>query len=102
MGISVALGFPLGLFGGVLEGLQKFYVNNWISVISRLLRAALIVFYLSRGYGLLIAALITVGLPLLASFLRAAMALRAIPVSFSWDFVERPSATWRTTAASPS
>jgi O-antigen/teichoic acid export membrane protein len=89
VGTSVALGFPLGLFGGVLEGLQKFYVNNWINVISQLLRAALIVFYLSRGYGLLTAALITVGLPLLSSFFRAAVALRAMPVSFSWKFVER-------------
>src|SRR5579863_7770452 len=89
VGTSVALGFPLGLFGGVLEGMQKFYINNWINVISTLLRAALIVFYLSRGYGLLTAALITVGLPLAASFVRAAVALRALPVKFSLGFVER-------------
>lgn len=89
VGTSVALGFPLGLFGGVLEGMQKFYINNWINVISTLLRAALIVFYLSRGYGLLTAALITVGLPLAASFVRAAVALRALSVKFSLGFVER-------------
>src|SRR5436309_8389981 len=47
-GSSVALGFPLGVFGGMLEGLQKFYILNWTNIVfSSLLRAALIVFYLN-------------------------------------------------------
>jgi O-antigen/teichoic acid export membrane protein len=91
VGISVALGFPVGMFGGVLEGLQKFYILNWTNVISSLLRAVLIVVYLSRGYGLLTVALITVLLPLLASFVRTAVALRSLPVRFSWKYVDRNS-----------
>ena len=91
VGTSVALGFPLGVFGGMLEGLQKFYILNWTNVVSSLLRVALIVFYLNRGAGLLTVALITVGLPLLASFVRAAMALRSLPVTFAWKHVERSS-----------
>ncbi len=89
VGTSVALGFPLGLFGGMLEGLQKFYILNWTNIVSTLLRAGLIVFYLHRGYGLLTVALITVGLPLLASFVRAAVAMRSLPIRFSWNYVDR-------------
>ena len=38
VGASVAFGFPLGVFGGFLDGLQRFDVNNWTSVGSNLLR----------------------------------------------------------------
>jgi O-antigen/teichoic acid export membrane protein len=89
VGSSVALGFPLGVFGGMLEGLQKFYILNWTNIASSLLRVSLIVFYLHRGAGLLTVALITVGLPLLASFVRAAVALRSLPVAFSSKYVDR-------------
>ena len=89
VGGSVALGFPLGVFGGMLEGLQKFYILNWTNIVSSLLRVVLIVFYLNRGAGLVTVALITVGLPLFASFVRAAVALRFLPVTFSWKYVDR-------------
>jgi O-antigen/teichoic acid export membrane protein len=90
VGSSVALGFPLGVFGGMLEGLQKFYILNWTNIIfSSLLRVALIVFYLSRGHGLLTVALITVGLPLIGSVVRAVIALRMLPIRFSWRQVNR-------------
>lgn len=89
VGVSVALGFPLGVFGGMLEGLQKFYVLNWTNIVSSLLRVVLIVFYLDRGYGLLTLALITVGLPLAASVVRGVIALQALPVTFAWKYVDR-------------
>jgi len=92
VGTSVAVGFPLGVFGGMLEGMQKFYVNNWVQIgFSGVLRAVLIVFYLNRGYGLLTVALITVGLPVLASIVRAVVALRALPIKFRWKYVSRNS-----------
>ena len=90
VGSSVALGFPLGVFGGMLEGLQKFYILNWTNIVfSSLLRAALIVFYLNRGYGLLTVALITVGLPIVGSIVRALVALRSLPVRFAARYVNR-------------
>ncbi len=89
VGGSVALGFPLGVFGGILEGLQKFYILNWTNIVSSLLRVGLIVFFLNRGYGLLTVALITVGLPMLASIVRGAVALQALPLNFSWKYVDR-------------
>ena len=90
VGTSVALGFPLGIFGGILEGLQKFYLLNWTNIgFSSILRVVLIVYYLNRGYGLLTVALITVGLPVLGSVVRAVVALRSIPLKFSWKYVHR-------------
>ncbi len=90
VGSSVALGFPLGVFGGMLEGLQKFYILNWTNIaFSSLLRVVLIVFYLNRGHGLLTVALITVGLPLVGAMVRAVVALRSLPIKFSWKYVNR-------------
>lgn len=53
VGTAVALGFPLGVFGGILEGLQRFYVLNLNNMSSTLLRALLIVIALQHGRGLL-------------------------------------------------
>jgi O-antigen/teichoic acid export membrane protein len=89
VGTAVALGFPTGVFGGILEGLQRFYFVNLTNVMSALLRAALIVFVLQRGYGLLTVALITVVLPLISSMARAVIALRVLPIRFGWRYVDR-------------
>ena len=89
VGASVALGFPAGIFGGFLEGLQSFYILNWTNVVSTLLRALLIVIALNHGYGLLTVALITVVLPLLASIVRGFLALRLCPVPFASKYIDR-------------
>jgi len=93
VGSSVALGFPLGVFGGILEGLQKFYVLNWTNVVSTLLRAALIVTFLRRGYGLLTVALITIALPLVGSLVRGTVARHLLPVPLGFRYIDR--ATFR-------
>jgi O-antigen/teichoic acid export membrane protein len=93
VGASVALGFPLGIFGGFLEGLQRFYILNWTNVVATLLRTALIVVVLNRGYGLLTVAFITIILPLIASIVRAIIALRLRPVPIVPKYVDR--ATFR-------
>jgi len=89
VGTAVALGFPTGVFGGILEGLQRFYFVNLTNLISTLLRALLIVLALNDGYGLLTVALITVVLPLVSSLARASIALRLLPVRFGWKYVDR-------------
>jgi O-antigen/teichoic acid export membrane protein len=89
VGASVALGFPLGIWGGFLEGLQNFYISNWTNTITTLVRAWLIVVALNHGYGLLMIAIITMGLPLLGSILRGVLALRLCPVPFGMKYVNR-------------
>ncbi len=90
-GGSVALGFPLGVFGGILDGLQCFYINNWTGILSTLLRAALIVYVLHHGYGLLMVALITVSLPILTSILRGIVVFRLLRVPIGLQYVDRES-----------
>ena len=91
VGASVSLGFPLGVFGGMLEGLQRFYILNWTSIGSTLLRAALIVHFLNRGYGLITVALITVTLPILSSILRGIIVFRFWPVRVGLRYVDKES-----------
>jgi O-antigen/teichoic acid export membrane protein len=89
VGAAVAIGFPAGVFGGVLEGLNRFYFVNVTNIVTTLLRATLIVLVLGRGYGLLTVALITVSLPLLGSMVRVAIVLRILPLRFGWKYMER-------------
>ena len=91
VGTSVALGFPAGVFGGILEGLNRFYFVNATNLISTLLRAVLIVLALTHGYGLLMVAFVTVVLPLLSSLVRAVIALRLLPIRFGWKYLDRRS-----------
>jgi O-antigen/teichoic acid export membrane protein len=89
VGVAIALGFPLGVVGGFLDGLQKFYVNNWTSVAANVVRVVLIVTALTRGKGLLTVAAITVVLPIITSLVRGAIAFRIRPVPFGMKYVDR-------------
>src|ERR1035438_3038609 len=91
VGSSLALGFPLGIAGGILEGLQKFYLLNWTNIVATLLRAVLIIYVLRHGFGLLSVALITMALPLVASAVRAVIAHLLLTVPYGWKYVSRDS-----------
>lgn len=87
VGTAVSLGFPLGLSGGILEGLQCFYILNSTNIAAALLRAALIVLALDHGRGLLTIAVITVSLPLIASILRTVIALHLLSIPFGRRYI---------------
>src|SRR5271165_7193975 len=87
VGASVSLGFPLGMFGGILEGLQRFYLLNFTSTISTLLRAVLIVLALRHGRGLLTVAFITVSLPLLTGLINAAAVFPLVRLRLGAEYV---------------
>jgi O-antigen/teichoic acid export membrane protein len=89
VGASVSLGFPLGISGGVLEGLQEFSVVNWTSIISTVARAVLIIVVLRHGYGLLTVALVTVSLPMLRSVICSIIAMRMLPAPLGFEYVDR-------------
>jgi O-antigen/teichoic acid export membrane protein len=91
VGSSLALGFPLGISGGILEGLQRFYLLNWTNMVSLAARATLIVLALRRGFGLLTLAVITVSLPLITSAVRAGMAQHILVIPYGWKYVDRAS-----------
>jgi len=89
VGLSVAIGFPLGIFAGILEGLQRFYLLNFTNVIALVLRAILTIMALHRGYGLLAVGAITVVLPLLSSVARMFLVARILPIPVGWKYVDR-------------
>ncbi len=91
VGFSLALGFPMGIADGILEGMQRFYLTNWTNTVGMLTRAVLIVYVLRRGFGLLSVALITVTLPLITSAIRGVMAQRLLVLPFGWKYVSRDS-----------
>jgi len=52
MGIGSAVTVPVALFGGILEGIQKFYFVGAVQTVTVLIRAGLIVLALRSGFGL--------------------------------------------------
>ena len=56
VGLNLALSFPLGMFGAILMGRQRYDLSNLIAIGSLLLRTALIVALLSQGHGILVLA----------------------------------------------
>ncbi|HEY7546997.1 MAG TPA: oligosaccharide flippase family protein, partial [Blastocatellia bacterium] len=75
----VALGFPASVFGGVVNGFQRHYLNGFVSIATSLVVAAVNVAVLAAGYGLveLVAATTTIRL---ISYIGYAMtAYRAYP-----------------------
>ncbi|MGH9352046.1 MAG: oligosaccharide flippase family protein [Terriglobia bacterium] len=91
-GAGIALSFPLGVFSGILEGLQKFYWTNPVYVSGFAVRAALIVLLLDRGYGLLTLAWISVGVSSIGYNVGCtALALRATHIDWGWRFVNKKS-----------
>jgi O-antigen/teichoic acid export membrane protein len=91
VGTAVSLGFPIAVFSGMLEGLQRFYVLNSISVSSSLLRALLIVLALQHGGGLLTLAIITVIMPLIGGAVNFLSTLRFLRLRFGFRYVKRSS-----------
>lgn len=52
-GASLALGFPLGVFGATLSGLQRYDIANGIGILVGVLRALAFVAVLRLGWGLI-------------------------------------------------
>jgi len=89
VGASVSLGFPLGVWGGILEGLQRYYLLNWTAVGMSLVRAGLIVVLLSHGYGLIAIAIITVAIPLIVAAGRIVIVHYLLPLPYGPKYVDR-------------
>ncbi len=93
VGAAVAVGFPLSVFTGILEGLQKFYFVNVVQAATTLLRVLLIVIALNHGCGLLTVAFITVFLPLVSYLIYAWRVMCLTDLQFGLRYVD--GATFR-------
>ena len=79
MGADAAAGFPCSVFGGVLEGLQRYAFLNFTQIAVSLGRGALIVAALHVGGGLLAITIAAVAAHLAGSCVIVGHALRLLP-----------------------
>jgi O-antigen/teichoic acid export membrane protein len=87
VGSAFSVQFPLGVFGGILEGLQLFWWKNLAQIVSDLLRVLLIVLALTHGLGLFTICLITVALSFGSAGFYYLLTHRFLPVRFHiWKF----------------
>jgi len=78
-GIGSALVFPFGMFPEILVGLQKLYLRNYVTIVSKLLELAGILVIFSLGGGLITLILFTLILTALTQWSMMIMTWRLIP-----------------------
>jgi O-antigen/teichoic acid export membrane protein len=86
--VYAALGLPFSVFGGITNGFQRFYLNNYISIATSLAVAATTYVVLTLGYGIveLVAATTTLRIASLLAYRRSAY--QAFPLlSIRWRHV---------------
>jgi len=89
-GLGSALGFPLNLFGHVLEGFQRFTWIGSVQAAVTLVRAGLTVWVLSQGYGLVAVGVVTIATTVIGSLIYAAVVRRLYPgLRLGWASVDR-------------
>ena len=71
-GLNISLALPMSVFNAVLFALERFDIVTGITFVGALTRAALVVHFLNRGYGIIALALITL-LESTAEYLAAAI-----------------------------
>jgi O-antigen/teichoic acid export membrane protein len=87
----VALGFPFSVFGGIVNGFQRMYLNGIVAMVTTLLVAGANVVVLKAGYGLVELVAVTTTLRMLSYFAYALNAYRVFPAlrirlsHFSWN-----------------
>lgn len=90
VGLSVALGFPFSVFGGVVNGFQRYYRNNMISIVTSIATAIANVLVLLAGYGLLTLVTVTTAIRLVSYLAYCQSAYHAFPMlSLRWRYVHR-------------
>ncbi|HET7225763.1 MAG TPA: oligosaccharide flippase family protein [Candidatus Eisenbacteria bacterium] len=90
-GASLAIGFPLGVFGAALSGLQRYDIANVIGTAVTVLRALLFVVVLKAGTGLVGLAWASLAMNLLGHGLSWLWVRRLVPgLEGRWAHVSRP------------
>jgi O-antigen/teichoic acid export membrane protein len=88
--LAVALGFPFSVFGGLVNGFQRYYRNNMIAIATSVATAITNVVVLLSGYGLIMLVAATTAVRLLSYLAYCQSAFHAFPLlSISWRHVRR-------------
>jgi len=75
----VALGFPFSVFGGIVNGFQRTYLNGIVALVTAVVVAAVNVIVLRAGYGLFQLVAATTAVRILSYFAYALNAYRVFP-----------------------
>lgn len=75
VGLSIAQTFIFNIFTGIQYGLQKFELANALGMIVALVRTALIVYLLERGYGIVGLSAVQFGTTIVGGLMSATIAL---------------------------
>ena len=79
IGAYVALGFPFSVFGGIVNGFQRQYVNGVVAIVTAVVAAIVNVVVLLAGYGLLELVAATTTVRILSYIAYRANAYRVFP-----------------------
>ena len=82
VGCMFALQFSGDVFLGVLQGLQEFWWQFWISTVAGIVRLVLIIAVLDHGLGLLSISMVAIGLSLSSYIAYVIIAYRRLPLRF--------------------
>ena len=89
-GVAVALGFPLGVFGAVLSGLQRYDLGNGIGIAVAIVRALAFVVVLRLGGGLVALAWASLAMNLVGHAVSWILAQRVLPgIRYGLRYVTR-------------
>ncbi len=89
-GLSLALGFPLGVFGAALSGLQRYDIGNLIGIAIMILRAVLFVAVLHAGGGIVQLAWVALATNVLGYLVTWGVVTRMMPmVRYGARWVDR-------------
>ena len=90
VGVTMAFSLPTRAFEGVLFAHVHFYVMNITDTLKILFRTALLVYYLSRGHGLITLAIISLGCEMLYNVTISIMVIRRFPeLKIGYAYVTR-------------
>ena len=79
IGVYVSLGFPFSIFGGIINGFQRYDLNNVVGVCSSLVVAIVNVTMLWMGFGLVQLVMVTTSLRVLTYFVYRLNAYQVFP-----------------------
>lgn len=86
----IAVGLPFSVFGSITNGFQRYYLNNFISVVTSVTVAVANAIVLLMGYGIVHVVATTTAIRLLSLVAYRASAYRAFPLlHLSWANVRR-------------
>jgi len=78
--LDIALSFPLGVFGGLVRGFQRYDLNNIVEIGVLIVRTILIICVLKLGFGLVSLAIINLSTKLIGNIWRIFYAKRLSPL----------------------